>query len=156
MENKIFRTKIDIYSFFVTFISMLLLIVLIYMTDKSIRLVLIITLSLSIIYVLYYFPLKFKIDSQKITIYTLFRNINIYYSDIVMVKDIETTSSFTVGTKGFFGFLGKTMGGVTSYSTSLRDNIYIEYDKSNKILISPEKIELFKEIIITRTTTNTV
>lgn len=148
MENKIFYTKIGTYSRLVTLFLILFLILLIYNADSSARLILLIILGLSILYVFYFFPLKFKIDSQKLTIYTLFRTINIYKTDIVIVKNVEITNSFTIGTKGFFGFLGNTMGGITSYSTNLKNNIYIEYGKSKKVQISPGKYELFKSFLL--------
>lgn len=89
------------------------------------------------------FPVFYVVTEQEIVIKRLFSKKIIKISNIKNLYKIKNTVSYTFSTKGFFGYLGKTMDGATSYSTSLKHNLLIETTDNEKIIVSPSNIELF-------------
>jgi hypothetical protein len=93
--------------------------------------------------VLYFFPVYYLINNEKIVIKTLLSKKSIELKEINDVYLIKNTIAFTFSSKGVFGYLGKTMDGSTSYSTSLKKNVLIKTNNIGNFIISPKNIEEF-------------
>ncbi len=103
-----------------------------------------IILFTAIFAVLYSFPVAYILTKNKLVIKKILSKKTIELHTINTVTKISQSISFTYSTKGFFGYLGKTMDGSTSYSTSLKNNLLIKTNDNKKIIISPTKMNLFQ------------
>ncbi|MDO4782346.1 MAG: PH domain-containing protein [Capnocytophaga felis] len=146
MERK-FLPKFDLISTIVTIVLSLVIIVsasILFQNMDFGRAVVVGILLVVTIVVVGCFPVFYVVTEQEIVIKRLFSKKIIKISNIKNLYKIKNMVSYTFSTKGFFGYLGKTMDGATSYSTSLKHNLLIETTDNEKIIVSPSNIELFE------------
>ncbi|ATA89040.1 hypothetical protein CGC58_04510 [Capnocytophaga stomatis] len=146
MERK-FLPKFDLISTIITIVLSLVIIVsasILFQNMDFGRAVVVGILLVVTIVVVGCFPVFYVVTEQEIVIKRLFSKKIIKISNIKNLYKIKNTVSYTFSTKGFFGYLGKTMDGATSYSTSLKHNLLIETTDNEKIIVSPSNIELFE------------
>lgn len=108
------------------------------------------TLAIVVLVFINLFPIKYVLTEDELVIKKLFTKRVLRVRNITDLSRIEGPVSFTYSSKGFFGYLGKTMDGATSYSTSLKDNILIKTSKGVQIIISPKDILDFENELRSR------
>lgn len=146
MSPKKFLISFDINALVITIsvlVVLLTVIIGLIINFKLINLLPILIICISIFLALYFFPIQFEIENNRIVIKSVFSKRTIDIDSITDITFIKNTVSFTYSSKGVFGYLGKTMDGTISYSTNLKKNILIKtFDKAN-FIISPKNTQDF-------------
>src|SRR5690554_3003406 len=139
--NKKYPPHIDFLSKFITIVILVVMVMIIktFLTDITlIKIVGLAILILSFFIVLSFFPIYYIINNDELVIKRIIADKTITIKSMTNVSKLNTVVSFTYSTKGFLGYLGKTMDGTISCSTSLKNNILIKTDMDLNIIISPK------------------
>lgn len=136
-----FSIQIDFYSKIITTVVSFFLIMGIFASNFNP--IVIAAILFAVILALSFFPLKYELTPKEIIIKKAFFSDKIPLEDIISITPVGNITSYTFSSKGFLGYLGKTMDGTTSYSTDLKNNLLIICKNDRKILISPREIESF-------------
>lgn len=140
--------KVDFISIIVT-LTVLLSISIVFKVffsySKNLSIFGFIILLTGIFAVLHSFPVAYILTKNELIIKKILSKKAIELHTINTVTKINHSISFTYSTKGFFGYLGKTMDGSNSYSTSLKNNLLIKTNDKKKIIISPTKMNIFQD-----------
>jgi hypothetical protein len=152
-----FKTSLGTTAKIITIVITILFIIIIggqyaFIKDAGKALPIYTTVLVLIIYFLAfaYRPITYSVESGKITVHRLVKNIEIAKSEILSVEQIDKKlirlSIRTFGVGGLFGYFGKfwnsKLGRMTWYATRM-DKVVLVTTKSYKFILTPDEPEKF-------------
>lgn len=148
--KQIFTPKFDTRAKITTFIFsafFLLSISNFFVGITPMRIFSVVVLSITFFVLIFQVPISFRITKEEIIIKRIFNKKIIKIDKIISVSKAQNTVAFTFSSQGVFGYLGKTMDGAISYSTSLKENLLIKTIDNQSFMISPSEIDIFENQI---------
>lgn len=148
--KQLFKPKFDTRAKITTFVFSAFLLLSIsnfFVGITPMRIFSLVVLSITFLILIFQVPISYRITKEEIIIKKIFSEKIIKIDKIMSVSKAQSTIAFTFSSQGVFGYLGKTMDGTISYSTSLKENLLIKTTDNHKFMISPSEIDIFENQI---------